>query len=198
MGSLQSRAPPSGRPLPSSSIASRPTRRRPCRLGSPRMTMHYTPTYSSGNHGLGRCDPCQVLLRVHLGHLGGQVGRISLRQFGHAIHAGGFEQLGVLATDSPKSKEVGMVDPPRNPIGTDAGRRGKRLPLLGRATRSQQRLDAGDPNLAKLHLHGRPHAFDITDRPRAVPSAAGNWVADVQKDWLSSHVRVAMPRSVTV
>ena len=73
------------------------------------------------DHNLGGNNLGEILLLVHLSHLGDEVGGDPMLKFLHGVNTGGLEKLGELGAYTLDTEEVSMVDPCEDKLASDSG-----------------------------------------------------------------------------
>jgi hypothetical protein len=90
-----------------------------------------------GDDSFGRHVPDKLLLPVDLGHLGGEIGGVVLRELlRDAVDTRGLEQVAVLAARALDAEQIGVVDPLESQLCRDPRLLGKLVATFGEAPES--------------------------------------------------------------
>ena len=102
----------------------------------------------------------EFFLVVHFLEFCSQVCGVALCELGHAVHAGGFEQLGVLTCDALDSEEVGVVGKLQDLRCGEAGLCGEFVAAFRGCGLLQKVVGTGDTCVGELLFGGFADALD--------------------------------------
>lgn len=104
-----------------------------------------------------------VLFAVDLFELGREICAVSLGELGHRVHTCGFEQLGILWSDTADAHQVSVVNKPQNVLFWDTGRFGQFLSTCLAGRLFEQTFDGGYARRCELLSVCLSNTFNFRD-----------------------------------